>query len=68
MGSLANTLDPDFPCYSVDTVPHKVSKAAMNMVGATYAVKYGKEGFKSLLPGPAQDEFQSGIVGHRGGA
>ena len=47
MGSLTNTLDPNFPYYSLaHLVEYKTSKAAMNMVGATYAVKYDQEGWK----------------------
>lgn len=46
MGSVANTLDPNFAYYGAETVAYKASKAALNMIGATYAVKYGKEGFK----------------------
>ena len=46
MGSVTNTLDPDFPYYSIDSDPHKASKAALNMLGAMYAVKHGKQGFK----------------------
>lgn len=47
MGSIANALDPEFPYYSIAyMVEYKTSKAAMNMLGATYAVRYGKEGFK----------------------
>ncbi len=46
MGSVANTLDPNFPYYGVDSVAYKTSKAALNMLAATYAVKYGREGFK----------------------
>ena len=46
MGSIGNALDPNFPYYGVDSMPYKTSKAAMNMMGATYAVKYQKEGFK----------------------
>ena len=51
MGSVANTLDPNFPYYGIplsnfDVVAYKASKAALNMLGATYAVKYGGDGFK----------------------
>ena len=49
MGSIGNALDPGFPYYSlanVDTLPYKASKAALNMVGAVYAVKYREAGFK----------------------
>ena len=46
MGSVTHTLDPHFAYYGVDSVAYKASKAALNMIAATYAVKYGKEGFK----------------------
>ena len=51
MGSLSNTLDPNFPYYGIpinhpDVVAYKASKAALNMLGATYAVRYGADGFK----------------------
>ena len=54
MGSVSNTLDPNFPYYGIplhnfDAVAYKASKAALNMLGATYAVKYGGDGFKVNL-------------------
>ena len=46
MGSLIDTLDPSFPFYGLDAPDYKTSKAAMNMIMATYAVKYKDKGFK----------------------
>lgn len=46
LGSIADTLDPRFPYYGIDSPPYVTSKAAMNMLTACYAVKYGKDGFK----------------------
>ena len=46
MGSVTNTLDANFAYYGLDAVAYKASKAALNMLAATYAVKHGNEGFK----------------------
>ena len=46
LGSITCTLDPNHDNYGLDLPAYKTSKAAMNMVMAHYAVKYGKEGFK----------------------
>ena len=46
MGSVTQTLDVNFAYYGLDSVAYKASKAALNMLAAAYAVKYGKEGFK----------------------
>lgn len=39
LGSIGSTLNPKFPSYGVDKPQYKASKAAMNMIMATYAVK-----------------------------
>ena len=49
MGSVGNTLDPKFPYYGAHYVSYKTSKSALNMLGAMYAVRYGKDGFKVNL-------------------
>ena len=47
MGSIGNTLDPNFPYYDLAImIEYKSSKAALNMIGAIYATQYGKDGFK----------------------
>lgn len=46
LGSIGATLDPKFPYYDVDAPQYKASKAAMNMIMATYAVKYKDAGFQ----------------------
>ena len=69
MGSIGNTLDPNFPYYGAHYVSYKASKSAVNMLGAMYAVKYGKEGFKVNLccPGLRRTNF-AGSVSTVGGA
>ena len=68
MGSLGNTLDPSFPYYGAHYVSYKASKSAVNMLGAMYAVKHGKEGFKVNVccPGLRATNFAGPISG-RGG-
>ena len=46
LGSITYALDPKFAWYSLENKPYLTSKAAMNMIGAQYAVRYGKEGIK----------------------
>lgn len=46
LGSINDTLDPKYEFYGLDGTAYKASKAALNMLTACYAVKYGKEGFK----------------------
>ena len=46
LGSIGSTLDPNFIYYGIDTPEYKASKAAMNMIMATYAVKYKDAGFQ----------------------
>ena len=46
LGSIGSTLDPDFIYYGMDNPQYKASKAAMNMIMATYAVKYKDAGFQ----------------------
>jgi len=52
LGSITYTLLPFFPYYGLDGKPYLTSKAAMNMIGAQYAVKHGKEGFKVNMIDP----------------
>ena len=66
MGSLSNALDPGWTYYGLaHLVEYKSSKAAMNMLGATYAVRYGKEGFKVNMccPGLRSTNFTGGVGG-----
>ncbi|KIW39430.1 uncharacterized protein PV06_08045 [Exophiala oligosperma] len=51
-GSIAYCLDPSRPFYGYDAKPYFTSKAAMNMVGAQYAVQLGREGFKVNMVDP----------------
>ena len=46
LGSIGSTLNPKFLYYGVDKPQYKASKAAMNMIMATYAVKYKDAGFQ----------------------
>ncbi|KIX04778.1 uncharacterized protein Z518_05648 [Rhinocladiella mackenziei CBS 650.93] len=46
LGSITFTLDPSFQFYGISNKPYLTSKAAMNMIGAQYAVQLGKEGVK----------------------
>jgi len=46
LGSLSYTVDPSGAFYGLDAHAYSASKAALNMVMATFSVKYGKEGFK----------------------
>lgn len=46
LGSFGSTLDPKFVFYGMDEPEYKTSKAAMNMIMATYAVKYKDAGFQ----------------------
>lgn len=46
LGSIGSTLDPDFSFYGNENIQYKASKAAMNMIMATYAVKYKDAGFQ----------------------
>ncbi|KIW14061.1 hypothetical protein PV08_06842 [Exophiala spinifera] len=45
-GSITYCLDSTQPFYGYDAKPYFTSKAAMNMIGAQYAVQLGKDGFK----------------------
>lgn len=48
LGSISSTLDPTFRYYGAGShnPSYLVSKAAMNMIAVTYAVKYKDDGFK----------------------
>ncbi|KAL6248050.1 hypothetical protein RBB50_005398 [Rhinocladiella similis] len=51
-GSISYCLDSSRPFYGYDAKPYFTSKAAMNMIGAQYAVQLGKEGFKVNMVDP----------------
>ncbi|ETN44996.1 uncharacterized protein HMPREF1541_09872 [Cyphellophora europaea CBS 101466] len=51
-GSITYCLDASRPFHGYDAKPYFTSKAAMNMVGAQYAVQLGKEGFKVNIVSP----------------
>ncbi|KAI4212989.1 MAG: hypothetical protein LQ351_004333 [Letrouitia transgressa] len=64
MGSISNALDPDFKYYNMAyLVEYKTSKAALNMLGATYTVRLGKEGFKVNMccPGLRKTNFNKAL-------
>lgn len=47
MGSVMNTLDPEWKYYGPNrSIPYKSSKAAENMVGACYSVRFKDAGWK----------------------
>lgn len=46
LGSISDTLDPKYEFYGIENPAYKASKAALNMLTAHYAVKYGKESFQ----------------------
>ncbi|KAK7903545.1 hypothetical protein LTR67_001565 [Exophiala xenobiotica] len=52
LGSIAMTLDPKSPFYGYIVKPYNTSKAAMNMLGAMYAVELGKDGIKVNMIDP----------------
>ena len=68
MGSVGNTLDPKFPYYGAHYVSYKASKSAVNMLGAMYAVKHGKDGFKVNVccPGLRATNFAGPLSGTGG--
>ena len=45
-GSIGSVLNPKSPYYGIDLPQYRASKAAMNMIMATYAVKYKDAGFQ----------------------
>jgi NAD(P)-dependent dehydrogenase (short-subunit alcohol dehydrogenase family) len=50
MGSITNTLDPKFPYYSLHyIIPYKSSKAAENLMGASFAVTFEEKGTRPTL-------------------
>lgn len=51
-GSITYALDSSRPFYGYDAKSYFTSKAAMNMIGATYAVQLGKDGFRVNLVDP----------------
>ena len=51
-GSVTRCLDASQPYHGYDAKPYFTSKAAMNMIGAQYAVQLGKEGFKVNIVSP----------------
>jgi NAD(P)-dependent dehydrogenase (short-subunit alcohol dehydrogenase family) len=52
IGSIGYTQLPFSPFYKLDYKAYATSKAALNMIGALYAVKYREEGFKVNLIDP----------------
>ena len=54
LGSMGNTLDPKYPFYSYAPIAlhYKAAKAAVNMVGAVYAVQYKDDGFRINMVNP----------------
>lgn len=52
LGSITSTLDPTWPYYGLKNKPYLTSKAAMNMIGAQYAVELGPEGIKVNMIDP----------------
>lgn len=51
-GSITYCLDATRPFHGFDAKPYFTSKAALNMLGAQYAVQLGKEGFKVNMVNP----------------
>ena len=66
LGSIGDTLNPAFPYYGFDSPEYKASKAAMNMVMASNAVKLKDEGFKVNVccPGLTATGMTGGVGGH----
>lgn len=66
LGSLNSTLDPAFKYYQIDSPEYKASKAAMNMIMATNAVKLKAEGFKVNVccPGLNATGLSGGMGSH----
>ena len=64
LGSIHDTLNPDFKYYGYDGPEYKISKAALSMVMAHYAVKYQDEGFKVNVCCPGRNA--TGLSGGRG--
>ncbi|KIM96626.1 hypothetical protein OIDMADRAFT_20861 [Oidiodendron maius Zn] len=52
IGSIAYTQLPFSPYYNLDYKAYATSKAALNMVGALYAVRYREAGFKVNVVDP----------------
>jgi NAD(P)-dependent dehydrogenase (short-subunit alcohol dehydrogenase family) len=52
LGSLGYTQLPFSPYYNLDFKAYSASKAALNMIGALYAVKYHKDGVKVNMIDP----------------
>lgn len=62
LGSLQNTLDPDWKYYPLHvTISYKSSKAAMNMLGACYSVRFKAAGWKvnCCCPGFRKTSFNN---------
>ena len=64
LGSIAMTMDPSFRFYGLDNPEYKASKAAMNMIMASYAVKYKDEPFKFNVCCPGLNA--TGLSGGKG--
>lgn len=52
LGSVTRTLDPESKYYGINGSAYTISKAAMNMLAALYAVEYKKEGFQVIVINP----------------
>ena len=52
LGSITSTLDPNYAYYSFTSYGYKTSKAALNMLGAIFSVKYGDTGVSFHLVNP----------------
>ena len=65
MGSMANTLNQNWQYFKLyDSVAYKVSKAALNMLAAVTAAKYGQLGFKvnACCPGLRKTDFTNNLA------
>lgn len=65
LGSIGDTLNPAFKYYGIDAPEYKASKAALNMIMATNAVKLKKEGFQINVCCPGLNA--TGLNGGRAG-
>lgn len=52
VGSISNTLNPNYAYYGIDNIPYKSSKAAVNMVGVVLAKRLKPDGIRLNLVNP----------------
>lgn len=52
LGSIGNTLNPEYTYYKLLSFPYKASKAAMNMIAAIYSVQLKDDGFRVNVVNP----------------